>query len=315
MQDDVTWGVKHLISTGVADPKRIGILGGSYGGYATLAGLAFTPDLYAAGVSIVGPSNLITLLESIPPYWESGRKIFEVRLGDPATTEGRAQLEERSPLNSANKIKAPLLVVQGANDPRVKKAESDQIVVALRDRGFPVEYIVADDEGHGFAKPVNNLAMFAAAERFLSKHLGGSYQESATPETAKRLKEITVDVSTVVEPARIRPESVGVPIPEADLKPGIASYDASVEIQGQTVSMKVVREIKDQGTSWLVSETTQTPAGAMTDQCWLEKKTLLLLKRWIKEGQLEIGLEVKGSSISGSMSTGAEPKTFNADAG
>ena len=178
MQDDITFGVKHLVAQGIADPKRVAILGGSYGGYATLAGVAFTPDVYAAAVSIVGPSNLLTLLESIPPYWEAGRKMFHMRMGDPTTAEGKKQLERQSPLNSAAKIKTPLLVVQGANDPRVKKAESDQIVVALRDRRFPVEYIVAPDEGHGFQRPVNNMAMYAAIEKFLWKHVGTRYQES-----------------------------------------------------------------------------------------------------------------------------------------
>jgi dipeptidyl aminopeptidase/acylaminoacyl peptidase len=197
MQDDLTWGVKYLIREGIADSTKIGIMGGSYGGYATLAGVAFTPDVYACGVSIVGPSNLITLLNSIPPYWEAGRKIFHVRMGDPTNPEGKAQLERQSPLKSADKIKAALLVIQGANDPRVNKAESDQIVIALRDRGFPVEYIVAPDEGHGFARPVNSMAMFAAAEKFLSKHLGGRYQESMKPEVAKRLGEITVDPKSV----------------------------------------------------------------------------------------------------------------------
>ncbi len=197
MQDDLTWGVKYLIREGIADSTKIGIMGGSYGGYATLAGVAFTPDVYACGVSIVGPSNLITLLNSIPPYWEAGRKVFHVRMGDPTNSEGKAQLERQSPLNSASKIKAALLVIQGANDPRVNKAESDQIVIALRDRGFPVEYIVAPDEGHGFARPVNNMAMLASAEKFLAKHLGGRYQESMKPEVAKRLGEITVDPKTV----------------------------------------------------------------------------------------------------------------------
>src|SRR4030095_16065269 len=191
MQDDITWGVKHLVAQGVADPKRVGIMGGAYGGYATLAGVAFTPDVYAAAVSIVGPSNLITLLDSIPPYWEFIRNLFYVRMGDPSTPEGKAQLERQSPLNSATKIKAPLLVVQGANDPRVNKAESDQIVIALRDRGFPVEYLVAPDEGHGFARPINNLAMITSAEKFLAKFLGGRYQQDAKPEIATRLKEIT----------------------------------------------------------------------------------------------------------------------------
>jgi dipeptidyl aminopeptidase/acylaminoacyl peptidase len=198
MQDDLTWGVKHLVGQGIADAKRIGIMGASYGGYATLAGVAFTPDVYAAGVSIVGPSNLVTLLDSIPPYWEAGRKMFHERMADSGTPEGKAQLVRQSPLTAAAKIRTPLLVVQGANDPRVKKAESDQIVVALRDRGFPVEYLVAPDEGHGFARPVNNMAMFATVEKFLAKHLKGRFQETMPADVAARLAEITVDPKTVV---------------------------------------------------------------------------------------------------------------------
>ncbi len=200
MQDDITWGVKHLIDQGIADPDRVGIFGGSYGGYATLAGLAFTPDLYAAGVSFVGPSNLNTLLNSIPPYWEAMRITLHTRMADPATPEGQEWLKKASPLNAADSISAPLMVVQGQNDPRVLKAESDQIVVALRERGFPVEYLNAPDEGHGFARPLNNMAFVAAMERFFAKHLGGRYQESMTDEVAKRLDEITVDVNTVELP-------------------------------------------------------------------------------------------------------------------
>jgi dipeptidyl aminopeptidase/acylaminoacyl peptidase len=200
MQDDLTWGVKYLISQGTVDPKRVGIMGGSYGGYATLAGVTFTPDLYAGAVAIVAPSNLITLLETIPPYWESIRITFYKRMGDPSTLEGKAQLTRQSPLTYADKIKTPLLVVQGANDPRVNKREADQIVIALRDRGFPVEYLVAPDEGHGFARPVNNMAMLAQSEKFLAKYLGGRYQETMTPEVAKRLAEITVDPKTVQKP-------------------------------------------------------------------------------------------------------------------
>lgn len=198
MQDDITWGVKYLIQKGIVDPKRVGIMGGSYGGYATLAGLTFTPDLYACGVSIVGPSSLLTLLQTIPPYWEAGRKIFHERMGDPKTVEGEAQLKRQSPLFSVENIKVPLLVVQGANDPRVKKAESDQIVVAMREKNLAVEYICAPDEGHGFARPVNSMAFIAAAEKFLAKHLGGRYQAEIKPEIETRLKEITVDVSTLV---------------------------------------------------------------------------------------------------------------------
>jgi dipeptidyl aminopeptidase/acylaminoacyl peptidase len=202
MQDDLTWGAKYLISKGISDPKRIGIMGASYGGYATLSGVTTTPDLYAAAVAIVAPSNLITLLEAIPAYWEAERTRFYKRMGDPTTAEGKAQLMRQSPLGHADKIKTPLLVVQGANDPRVNKREADQIVIALRDRGFPVEYIVAPDEGHGFARPVNMMATLAMAEKFLAKHLGGRYQETLAPEVAKRLQEITVDPKTVTLAAK-----------------------------------------------------------------------------------------------------------------
>ena len=198
MQDDLTWGVKYLVAQDIADPKRVGIMGGSYGGYATLAGVAFTPDVYAAAVAIVAPSNLMTLLNSIPPYWEAGRKQMYARMGNPGTEAGKAQLLRQSPLTSAAKIKTPLMVVQGANDPRVHKAEADQIVVALRDRNYPVQYLCAPDEGHGFARPVNNMAMFAAAEKFLAQYLHGRYQASMTPAVTQRLAEITVDPKTVV---------------------------------------------------------------------------------------------------------------------
>jgi dipeptidyl aminopeptidase/acylaminoacyl peptidase len=198
MQDDLTWGVKYLVDQGIADGKRVAIMGGSYGGYATLAGVAFTPDVYAAGVSIVGPSNLLTLLGTIPPYWEAGRIVFHTRMGDPNNPEGKAQLTRQSPLSAAARIKVPLMVIQGANDPRVKKAESDQIVVALRDRGFPVEYLVAPDEGHGFVRPVNNMAAYAAAEKFLARHVGGRYQASMPEDVAARLGVLTVDPKSVV---------------------------------------------------------------------------------------------------------------------
>jgi dipeptidyl aminopeptidase/acylaminoacyl peptidase len=203
MQDDLTWGVKHLVAKGIVNPKRVAIAGISYGGYATLAGVAYTPDLYAAGVPIVAPANLITLLESIPPYWEAVRSEFALRMGDLTTPEGRKDLTAMSPVAAAKNIRAPLLVVQGANDPRVKKRESDQVVVAVRDRGLPVEYLVAPDEGHGFARPINNLAMIAAMEKFLAKHIDGRYQADMPAAVAKRLAEITVDPKTVTLPPEL----------------------------------------------------------------------------------------------------------------
>jgi dipeptidyl aminopeptidase/acylaminoacyl peptidase len=311
MQDDITWGVKHLIAQGVADPKRVGIMGGSYGGYATLAGVAFTPDVYAAAVSIVGPSNLNTLLESIPPYWEAGRKIFTERMGDPSTPEGKARLDRQSPLNSADKIKTPLLVVQGANDPRVKKAESDQIVVALRERNFPVEYIVAPDEGHGFARPVNNMAMCAAGEKFLAKHLGGRYQEGATAEVATRLKEITVDVKTVEKPKRVD----GLPKPATDLRPGKHNYQGKIEVAGQTIPFNLTTEVKEEGGVWLATESANMPRGEVNDTAWVEKGSLTLTKRIVKQGPMTIDVEFKNNKAIGSMDVGGQAKTISVDTG
>jgi len=197
MQDDLTWGVKALVADGTVDVKRAGIAGGSYGGYATLAGVAFTPTVYAAAVAIVAPSNLITLLDAIPPYWEAGRKQMYTRMADPTTPEGKALLVAESPLTQAKAIVTPLMVVQGKNDPRVNIRESNQIVAAVRDNGKPVEYLVAPDEGHGFARPINNLAMVTAMEEFLVKYLGGRAQTDVPDDVAAKLKEITVDPKTV----------------------------------------------------------------------------------------------------------------------
>ncbi len=197
MQDDITAGAQYLIDKGIAQADKIAIMGGSYGGYATLAGLAFTPDVYACGVSIVGPSNLFTLLETIPPYWESVREMFHLRLGDPNTEEGRAQLKKKSPFFHAEHIKAPLLVAQGDNDPRVKTAESDQIAIAMRDHGLDVSYLNFPDEGHGFANPDNSMAFLAECERFLAQHIGGRYQEEVPERLQTIIDRVTVDVAAL----------------------------------------------------------------------------------------------------------------------
>jgi dipeptidyl aminopeptidase/acylaminoacyl peptidase len=171
MQDDLSDAVAHVISQGWSDPAKVAIIGGSYGGYATLAGAAFTPDLYCCGVDIVGPSNLITLIETIPPYWAPMIAQFHNRVGDPA--KDRDFLWSRSPLSAVGQIRIPLLIAQGANDPRVKQAESEQIVAALQKAGIEHDYMLFEDEGHGFAKPENRLKFFAAADRFLARYLGG----------------------------------------------------------------------------------------------------------------------------------------------
>ena len=315
MQDDVTWGVKYVVDQGIADPKHVGILGGSYGGYATLAGVAFTPDVYAAAVDIVGPSNLITLLESIPPYWESGRKIMYARMADLGTAEGKAWLKERSPLTAAGKIKTPLLVVQGANDPRVNRAEAEQIVIALRDRGFAVEYLLAPDEGHGFARPVNNMALYMSAEKFLAKHLGGRYQEGGTPEATKRLAEITVDPKTVVLTKKVDPASVGAPKPAVDLKPGTYKYQAKLAMGGQEMALNISTTIKEENGAWTVTDVREAPMGQATDTATLEKGSLILLKRSVHQGPMTINVDFSGNKAVGAMNMNGQERPISVDLG
>jgi dipeptidyl aminopeptidase/acylaminoacyl peptidase len=174
MHDDLIDAVNWIVDQGIADRNKVAIMGGSYGGYATLVGLAFTPEVFAAGVDIVGPSNLVTLMQSIPPYWAPMKAVFAHRLGDLDTEE--EFLKARSPLFFIDRIQKPLLIGQGANDPRVKQAESEQIVEAMRKANKPVEYALYTDEGHGFARPENRLHFFAIAEEFLSKYLEGRFE-------------------------------------------------------------------------------------------------------------------------------------------
>jgi hypothetical protein len=290
-------------------------MGGSYGGYATLAGVTFTPDLYAAAVDIVGPSNLITLLESIPPYWESIRKLFAVRMGDSSTAEGKAVLTAASPLNAANRIKTPLLVAQGANDPRVNRREAEQIVIALRDRGFPVEYILAPDEGHGFARPINNLALFMESEKFLADHLGGRYQDGGTAEEVARLKEITVDPKSVTIAKKVDASAVGATKPAMDLQAGTYHYKLTVEAGGQTMDLKVSTAIADGGASWTATTEVDTPQGSMTDKAAMEKTTLLLQSRSMQQGPVTIDMTFADNKASGKMSMSGQDRPISVDLG
>lgn len=294
MQDDITWGKKYLVEQGIVDPDRVAIMGGSYGGYATLAGVAFTPDEYAAGVAIVAPSSLETLLQSIPPYWEAVRTLFYKRMGDPNTPEGLAQMRRQSPLFSADKIKAPLLVVQGANDPRVNQRESDQIVIALRDRNYPVEYLVAPDEGHGFARPVNNMAMIATAEKFLAKHIGGRYQESMTPEVTQRLKEIKVDPKSVVleKPADLSAA------PSVDVN---GKWSVAVDAGGQVIYITL--DLKQDGGGLLGTMSSEMGGGSVTDGKVSGDKLKANVNANI-QGQpmsIEMNATVEGQKIAGTL--------------
>ncbi len=175
MHNDLVDAVHWAIDQGIADPHKVAIYGGSYGGYAALVGATFTPDLFCCAVDIVGPSNLITLIKTIPPYWSTFLATFHNRVGNPDTEE--EFLRSRSPLFKVDQIKIPMLIAQGANDPRVKQAESEQIVSAMKNKGVDYEYLLFPDEGHGFARPENRLKFYAVAEKFLARHLGGRFEE------------------------------------------------------------------------------------------------------------------------------------------
>ncbi|MEM6398137.1 MAG: alpha/beta fold hydrolase [Bacteroidota bacterium] len=303
MQDDLTEGANYLIKEGIADPDRIGIMGGSYGGYATLAGVTFTPDVYAMGISIVGPSSLETLLNSIPAYWEPIKKLFYIRMADPNTEEGQAQMKRQSPLFHADKIKTPLMVVQGANDPRVKQAESDQIVVAMRELGLPVEYLVAVDEGHGFAKPVNNMAFLAAAEEFMAEHLGGRYQKERNEEIAAKLEELRVDINTVTLPEALSEDALGSGIPEVaeDLSAAEYNYAGSISMGPQNIPMETTVTITEEGDTWVINESTSMAMGSFTDKVMVKKGSLEMVGREVEQGPVNINLELSAEKASGTL--------------
>ncbi len=313
MQDDITWGVKYLVAQGIADPKHVGILGGSYGGYAALAGVTFTPDLYAAAVDIVGPSDLPSLLTTIPPYWESIRKMFYARVADPTTPDGLALLKAESPLNFVDKIKTPLMVMQGANDPRVNVSQAQRIVISMRDHGFPVEFILAPDEGHGFARPVNNMASFMAAEKFLATYLGGRFQEGGTPEVVARLAEITVDPKTVVLAKKVDASAVGVPKPAVDLQPGTNKYKVSIDAGGQQTSFTVTTSVESTANGWTVTDLADTPGGQATEVVTLEKGSLIVRKRNLKQGPGTIDVVFTDDKATGNVNINGQDHPISAD--
>lgn len=214
--DDLIDAVAWAIENKIADPKKIAIMGGSYGGYATLVGLTFTPDIFACGVDIVGPSNLVTLLNSIPAYWGPALDLMTKQVGDHRTEEGRKFLESRSPITFVDKIKKPLLIGQGANDPRVKQAESDQIVSAMQKKNIPVTYVLYPDEGHGFARPPNRMSFYAVAEAFLAQHLGGRAEPFGkdftgstiqVPSGADQVPGLTAALAAMPAPEAKKPEA------------------------------------------------------------------------------------------------------------
>lgn len=315
MQDDITDGVKYLIEQGIADPDRVCIMGGSYGGYATLAGLVFTPELYACGVNIVGPSNLITLINSIPAYWGPARKLFSMRMGDPDTDEGRARLERQSPLNHVGEIKRPMLVVHGYNDPRVRQSEADQLVATMRENDLPVEFIVAPDEGHGFRGRENRLAMYARTEAFLAEHLGGRYQDSMADDIATRLEEITVDPDTVEMPREATGLDVArtLPLPALDrdaVRLGTMAYRTTLSLQGQELSMDAERSLEigeeDDREVLHIRDSLTGPMGSISDHFVLDARSLRPIRRRGEQAGAITEIEYDSRAVTGSIAAGPQ---------
>ncbi|MFN7662941.1 MAG: alpha/beta fold hydrolase [Alphaproteobacteria bacterium] len=205
MHDDLIDAVNWLIQKKISDPAKIAIQGGSYGGYATLVGLTMTPDVFACGIDLVGPSNLLTLLNSIPPYWKPYLATIIKKYGDPRTEEGQKLLKERSPITYVDRIKKPLLIGHGANDPRVKQAESDQIVEAMKQKNIPVTYVLYPDEGHGFVKPENRISFYATVEKFLAQFLGGRFEPIGDDYkgASLQIKADTLNLHSVISEKRV----------------------------------------------------------------------------------------------------------------
>ncbi len=313
MQHDITDGVQSLIDQGIADPERVGITGISYGGYATLAGLTFTPDVYAAGASYVGPSNLITLLNSIPPYWAPIKKMFTKRMGDPDNPQGKKQLKKQSPFFHAENIDDPLLVIQGANDPRVKKQESDQIVVAARENGVPVQYLVAPEEGHGFRKENNSLAVAAKMERFFADHLGGRYQTSASNPVQQRLDALTVDPDSVTLPkeseemaaeeAKAAEKALSM-IDASGIEPATMNYDVTLKAGGREIDLSSTRTLSkvttDGSTMWAFVDRTETPQATVVDSLLMHGSSLRPMERHVS-GPMTMTVSYSDTAATGEI--------------
>lgn len=311
IQNDITDGVKWLIDKGIADPDKVAIYGGSFGGYSTLCGLAFTPDLYCCGVDYVGVCNLITLLKSIPPYWETARKFFNEQIGDPDNPEDAERMKRQSPLFSADKITKPLLVVQGGNDPRCKMPESQQIVIAMRDLGRDVEYMVADDEGHGFAGMENRVAFRVAMEKFFAKHLGGRFQKDVPDNIQARLEEMTIPVETVVltKPEGDIEAAKTAPLPAvnaANLKPAKMKYTGKAAVQGQEIDLEMVIDLikakRGDRTVWRIIGEQKSMMGSAVDTFDIDHQTLLPVYRGVKQAGTTVTVNYSEDAIDGIIS-------------
>lgn len=311
MHSDLIDGVRWAVRQGIADSSRVAIYGGSYGGYATLVGLTFTPETFACGVDYVGPSSLITLIESFPAYWKPFLEgSFYRHIGNPAVEADREDLRKRSPLFFVDRIEDPLLIVQGANDPRVTKLEADQIAIALRDRGVKVQYINAPNEGHGFANPDNRLALYRAMELFFKDCLSGRAQERVAPEITQHLAKLTVDVDTLTLVPKVTAVLIGVgdrAVVGTRITPDTSTYRLFLSQQGQEREIGTLRQeiavIREKGQPALrrVNAINSPMMGTRTDTVIMHRTTLAPISHRSSDMRRAIALDFRGDSIRGSM--------------
>lgn len=315
MHTDLIDGVEWAVREGTADPARIGVYGGSYGGYATLISLTRTAETFACGVSYVGPSSLVTLIESFPAYWRPFLEGTWYRhVGDPSIPEQREDLLARSPITMVDRIVDPLLIVQGANDPRVTKLESDQLAIALRDRGVPVRYMLAENEGHGFINPDNRIALYHAMQLFFADCLGGRAQQGIEAPIQRRIDQMMVDVDTL----RLAPVAAagGAAVAavaisfSGTLMPATLTYSQKIELPGGTMEASTTQSISsttiDGTPAWLVVESAQSPMGAASDSVYLDRATLLPLRRVARQGPATIELTFAPGSVRGAIQAGPQ---------
>ena len=280
MQDDITWGINDLISRGIADPRRIAIMGNGYGGYASLAGLAFTADIYAAAVAINGPANLNSMISSVPPTWGRSRKMLMERVGDNSRQDVRMKLERTSPINADSAIRSPLLMVLDRDKSRIERIETDQLVISLRDSGRKVEYLDISDEPQNANKSSYQSAVYAKAESFLGKNLHSRYQESIRPDVAKKLQEMTVDVAALTPGLAMAFSPVQkFPPYSADLSQGSYTYGLMADLRNRRIPLNMTRTIVDDSLNWIVTDKITGQMGEQTDEAVYQKGSLIPVSR------------------------------------
>ncbi|MFI5154116.1 MAG: prolyl oligopeptidase family serine peptidase [Chitinophagales bacterium] len=303
MQDDITWGINDLIGRGIADPRRIAIMGNGYGGYAALAGLAFTSDIYTAAVAIDGPSNLITLIGSIPANWNKSKRIFAERVGDDSRHDGRIKLERTSPLFADSAIKSPLLMIQDRYRSRIAKIESDQLVIDLRDSGRKVEYLDISEESQNASRTSNQSVAFARAESFLGKNLHARYQESVRPDVARRLQEITVDIAALTPGiAKVFSPLQKFDAPGADLNQGSYTYGVMADLRNRRIPLNMTRTIVDDSLNWIVTDKITGQMGEQTDEAVYQKGSLIPVSRKTTQRNATNEYDYFGNDIRANLS-------------